>query len=57
MQRLRQLSEAECYARCYGHRVGVRVVKLDTWRVAEAVPEHEEGVTQSVALEPEANAA
>jgi len=24
--RLRRLSEAECYARCYGHRGGERIV-------------------------------
>ena len=57
MQRLRQLSEAECYARCYGHRVTVRVVALDAWRVAEAPAEHEEGVLQPASLEPEADAA
>jgi hypothetical protein len=32
VQRLRQLSEAECYARCYGQRPGweaVRVVRVE----------------------------
>jgi hypothetical protein len=28
--RLRPLSEAECYARCYGHRGGERIVVLRT---------------------------
>jgi hypothetical protein len=31
-QRLRPLTEAECYARCYGERVGVRVVRLEPRR-------------------------
>ena len=57
MQRLRQLSEAECYARCYGHRVTVRVVALDAWRVPEARSEHDEGVMRGTPPEPDAEAA
>jgi hypothetical protein len=57
MQRLRQLSEAECYARCYGDRVTVRLVALDGWRVAEALPEHDDGAIHATPLEPDADAA
>jgi hypothetical protein len=32
MQRLRSLSEAECYARCYGDRGGIRASKLEPRR-------------------------
>lgn len=32
MQRLRTLSEAECYARCYGDRGGIRTAKLEPRR-------------------------
>jgi hypothetical protein len=33
MQRLRSLSEAECYARCYGERAGMmRVVSVEPRR-------------------------
>ena len=32
MRRLRQLSEAECYARCYGEREGVRIVSVEPRR-------------------------
>jgi hypothetical protein len=33
MQRLRTLSEAECYARCYGERAGMlRVVNVEPRR-------------------------
>ncbi len=33
MQRLRSLSEAECYARCYGERAGMlRVVNMEPRR-------------------------
>jgi hypothetical protein len=33
MQRLRTLSEAECYARCYGERAGMlRVVSVEPRR-------------------------
>ncbi len=32
MRRLRTLSEAECYARCYGDRDGVRVVSIEPRR-------------------------
>ncbi len=32
MRRLRSLSEAECYARCYGDRDGVRAVALEPRR-------------------------
>ena len=33
--RLRRLSEAECYARCYGQRGGERIVVLRTGAEAE----------------------
>jgi hypothetical protein len=37
MQRLRSLSEAECYARCYGERAGMlRIVSIEPRR-----PRHE----------------
>jgi hypothetical protein len=32
MRRLRTLSEAECYARCYGEREGVKIVALEPRR-------------------------
>lgn len=32
MRRLRTLSEAECYARCYGDREGVRIVSIEPRR-------------------------
>jgi hypothetical protein len=32
MRRLRTLSEAECYARCYGDRDGVKVVSVEPRR-------------------------
>jgi hypothetical protein len=33
MQRLRSLSEAECYARCYGERAGMlRIVSIEPRR-------------------------
>jgi hypothetical protein len=32
MQRLRTLSEAECYARCYGGLGGIRTAKLEPRR-------------------------
>jgi hypothetical protein len=32
MQRLRTLSEAECYARCYGGRDGVKIVSIEPRR-------------------------
>jgi hypothetical protein len=32
MQRLRSLSEAECYARCYGDRGGIVAVKSEPRR-------------------------
>jgi hypothetical protein len=38
MQRLRTLSEAECYARCYGERAGMlRVVHVEPRRPRYAV--------------------
>lgn len=36
MRRLRPLSEAECYARCYGDREGIRIVSIEPRR-----PRHE----------------
>ena len=36
MRRLRSLSEAECYARCYGEYVDtVRIIRLDERRIPE----------------------
>ena len=32
MRRLRTLSEAECYARCYGDREGIRIVSIEPRR-------------------------
>jgi len=32
MRRLRTLSEAECYARCYGDRDGIRIVSIEPRR-------------------------
>jgi hypothetical protein len=32
MQRLRTLSEAECYARCYGERIGIKVTHAERRR-------------------------
>ena len=32
MRRLRTLSEAECYARCYGDREGVKIVSVEPRR-------------------------
>lgn len=32
MRRLRTLSEAECYARCYGDREGIRIVSVEPRR-------------------------
>ena len=32
MRRLRTLSEAECYARCYGDREGVKIVSIEPRR-------------------------
>ena len=47
MQRLRSLSEAECYARCYGAWEGnVRVVRLEPRRARYSVLETGEVVRQ-----------
>lgn len=32
MRRLRTLSEAECYARCYGTREGIRIISVEPRR-------------------------
>ena len=32
MRRLRTLSEAECYTRCYGDREGIRIVSVEPRR-------------------------
>ena len=32
MRRLRTLSEAECYARCYGGREGIRILSVEPRR-------------------------
>ena len=45
--RLRPLTEAECYARCYGHRgeiaTDVRLLREDEDAGSEGPPRHERG--------------